>query len=522
MLKIVKAGLIISRVNYFCTRMNKRLIILLGTVMGLVLLSLISVQINWIRNAYIVKEQQFDQMVHQALNEIVNVIAREETYGLMMDELNPGLSQSRNRNYQLSASDTLNNLGYEVHFEANTPNASQSDSVIESMQKNTIRDWQQAQKHQMMEQRRQYLNSLITRILSHNPNIEERLSKNELAAISSEVLMDFGIDADFEFAVLKWNNNIAFKSENFNPNEVSSIYRVRLYPDDFSAESNYFDIYFPDKRNFIFRSLAFIGISSGVLTLLIVFTFAFTLYVIFRQKRLSDIKTDFVNNMTHELKTPISTISLASQMLGDNSIPSEAKNLGRISKIIKQESKRLGYQVEKVLQIAAIDKGNLTLNKRNIDIHELIENVTGNFLIQIENSGGLLIPSLHAEKFMVKADPVHLTNVISNLIDNAIKYTPENPEIFIETRNIDDYVQVSVKDNGIGISRNNQKRVFERFYRVPTGNVHNVKGFGLGLNYVKKIIEIHKGSIEVESEPGNGTTFSFRLPLKTQNSYARN
>ncbi|HBH47841.1 MAG TPA: sensor histidine kinase, partial [Bacteroidales bacterium] len=154
--------------------------------------------------------------------------------------------------------------------------------------------------------------------------------------------------------------------------------------------------------------------------------------------------------------------------------------------------------------------------------HELIENVTGNFLIQIENSGGLLIPSLHAEKFMVKADPVHLTNVISNLIDNAIKYTPENPEIFIETRNIDDYVQVSVKDNGIGISRNNQKRVFERFYRVPTGNVHNVKGFGLGLNYVKKIIEIHKGSIEVESEPGNGTTFSFRLPLKTQNSYARN
>lgn len=472
--------------------------------MALVLLSLITVQINWIRNAYVVKEQQFDQMVHQALTDITNIISREETYQKIQDELSIKGAIEKN---------LINTNGNRL-FDSLGPQNTSPQSNIQSDFIETDR--------QLIEEKREYINRVITEMLSRPPSIEERISANEIEAITNETMLDYGIDISFEFAVIKPTNFFALKSENFNPKENSSVYRVRLYPDDFTPQSNYLDLYFPQKRNFIFRSLAFIGISSGVLTILIVFTFAFTLYVIFRQKRVSEVKNDFVNNMTHELKTPISTISLASQMLGDNSIPDEAKNLGRISGIIKQESKRLGYQVEKVLQIAAIDKGNFTLNVKRMNLHELIENVTSNFHIQIDSKNGLLIPSLHAEETDVMVDQVHMTNVISNLLDNAVKYTPNNPEIFIETRNINEFLQVRVKDNGIGISKANQKKIFDRFYRVPTGNVHNVKGFGLGLNYVKKIVEMHKGTIEVESEPEKGTSFIFRIPFINNTYHGRN
>lgn len=481
--------------------MNKRLIVILGMVMALVLLSLITVQINWIRNAYIVKEQQFDQMVHQALNDISNIISREETYQQAVTEFS---KQNILNNYfagktAISDSTTKNTIGTASAGAATRQTVSSDEDY-----------------------KRQYINEVVTAMMQESPDIEDRLSPNEIEAIANETLLDYGININFEFAVVESNASYIFKSAQFNPQDIFSIYRVRLYPNDFTSQSNYLDIYFPLKRNFIFRSLAFIGISSGVLTLLIVFTFAFTLYVIFRQKRVSEVKNDFVNNMTHELKTPISTISLASQMLGDTSIPNEAKNLTRISGIISQESKRLGYQVEKVLQIAAIDKGSFTLNVKRMDMHELIETVISNFTIQIESKGGLLIPSLHADTTEAMVDQVHMTNVVSNLLDNAVKYTPNTPEILIETQTINGFLTVKIKDNGMGISKINQKKIFDRFYRVPTGNVHNVKGFGLGLNYVKKIVEMHKGTIEVESEVGKGTSFIFRIPLITNTYHGRN
>ena len=494
--------------------MNKRLIILLGLVMGLVLLSLITVQINWIRNAFMVKEKQFDQMVHQALTEVSNKIAQEETYQIVLDEIYAEIATQQA--YSKLATDSIftgnkqkNNLETAV---------TQNDTLLENLKRNLKNDQSEVQQKLLLE-KQQYLNEVLSRMLTYTPEIEQRLNSNEVEAISNETFLDYGIDITYEFAVIKWNNFIAFQSPEFNPEEQTSIYRVRLYQDDFAKQPNYLDVYFPNKKNFIFRSMAFIGISSGVLTILIVFTFAFTLYVIFKQKRLSEIKNDFVNNMTHELKTPISTISLASQMLGDNSIPNESKNLDRISKIIKQESKRLGYQVEKVLQIASIDRGNLKLNLKTSDLHDVIENVASNFNIQVDAKGGLLIPSLHAETSEVKIDPVHMGNVISNLLDNAIKYTRVTPEILIETQNVGTDIRVSVKDNGIGISRANQKRVFERFYRVSTGNLHDVKGFGLGLNYVKKIIEMHNGVIDIDSEPGTGTTFNFTIPLKNHHKH---
>jgi len=218
--------------------------------------------------------------------------------------------------------------------------------------------------------------------------------------------------------------------------------------------------------------------------------------------------------MTHELKTPISTISLASQMLSDRSIPEEQKNLGQIARIIQTESKQLGFQVERVLQMAIFDHGELKLKQEELDLHDIIESVAQNFLLEIDKREGLLEFSPEAENALVVGDLMHMTNVISNLIENAMKYTANTPEIRISTRNEDGLVVVSIADNGIGIGKEDQKRIFDKFYRVPTGNVHSVKGFGLGLNYVKLIIEQHNGTIRLKSEPNKGSQFDIQLPLQ--------
>jgi two-component system phosphate regulon sensor histidine kinase PhoR len=251
-------------------------------------------------------------------------------------------------------------------------------------------------------------------------------------------------------------------------------------------------------------------------------SFTLAVFIMFRQKRLSEIRSDFVSNMTHELKTPISTISLASQLLGDKSIPAEVKNADQIAKIITEECRRLGNQVEKVLQTAVFDKGKLRLRLGEVNVHEIITGVMETFSIQVKSRCGKITASLKADEFKLQADQVHITNLLSNLLDNAIKYCSRNPEIMVETCSIKDYLVISVSDNGIGISKNDQKRIFEKFYRVPTGNIHAVKGFGLGLSYVKMIAEEHQGYVEVESEVYAGSTFNVYLPVKEMENHAKN
>jgi signal transduction histidine kinase len=219
--------------------------------------------------------------------------------------------------------------------------------------------------------------------------------------------------------------------------------------------------------------------------------------------------------MTHELKTPISTISLASQMINDSSIPAESKNMKNISRIIEDESKRLGYQVEKVLQMAIFDRGKLKLKLKQADMNDLVLSVINNFTIQVDKLGGSIAGELNAANSLVNIDTVHFTNVISNLVDNAVKYSPETPDILIATENRNGRLLIRVRDKGIGFKKEDQKRIFEKFYRVPTGNVHNVKGFGLGLSYVKKIVEEHDGTISLKSELNKGSEFEISLPVKS-------
>ena len=253
---------------------------------------------------------------------------------------------------------------------------------------------------------------------------------------------------------------------------------------------------------------------SIVFIIIIVFSFYYTVSTIFKQKKLSEIKNDFISNMTHEFKTPISTISLACEVLSDKTVEKSPERVSNYIKMIGDENKRLSLLVENILQTAILDKGQLKLKIQSIDIHLLIEQTITNIKLQVENKDGEITTKLEAKKSIINADRVHVTNIIFNLIDNALKYSDQKPKIIISTRSDEEGVFISIHDNGIGISKENQKRIFDTMYRVSTGNIHTVKGFGLGLSYVKAVVEKHGGSISVDSELGKGSTFTIFLPFE--------
>jgi len=359
---------------------------------------------------------------------------------------------------------------------------------------------------------------IVKRMLVEEEQLIHKVSSAQMESLLTQKLSERGVNMYFEYAVYEEGKKPIHQSENFNEYEDCKYFRSSLFPGNVFNPSSYISVYFPDEREHFRKSMGMMGGSSLLITLFIITMFSLTLFIIFKQKRLSEMKNDFVNNMTHELKTPISTISLASQMLNDRSIPDEQKNLGQISRIIQAESKQLGFQVERVLQMAIFDHGELKLKSQEVDLHDVIETVAQNILLQLDRRNGKLEFLPEAETAVVHGDLMHLTNVISNLLENAMKYTSRTPEISIATKNENFQVVISVSDNGIGISKENQKRIFDKFYRVPTGNVHNVKGFGLGLSYVKLIVEQHGGDISLKSELNKGSRFDIHLPLQEQNS----
>lgn len=280
------------------------------------------------------------------------------------------------------------------------------------------------------------------------------------------------------------------------------------------APSNKLLLYFPNEKSFVVRQLWKLLIISVFLFIVIILSFTFSIHIINRQKKLSVMKNDFINNMTHEFKTPISTIALACEALKDEDLKKSSEIYNNYIGVINEENNRLKSMAEQILQTAIIDKGQLKLKKTVVDVHELILSAVTSKEMIAEKKGGQIEMQLKAEKSILKADDVHLTNVFINLIDNALKYTIQTPYIIINTINRDNSILIRVQDNGVGISKSNQKKIFEKLYRVPSGDIHDFKGFGLGLNYVKSIIELHKGHIFVDSELGKGSTFTIRLPLK--------
>ena len=353
---------------------------------------------------------------------------------------------------------------------------------------------------------------VVDQIMNEPGPIDNRIIPVQFYLSIKNELKRRGIDLDFEFAIRRPDNSIFFKSPGFETYTKSKIFQMQLFPGDLESKKSFVTVYFPNDRKFLYKSLGWMGSSSILLTFIIIIVFSLTLYIIFRQKKLSEMKTDFVNNMTHELKTPISTISLASQMIKDTSLVRDKKNMDHLSKVIDDETKRLGFQVEKVLQMAIFDRGKILLKKNRMDLHRLIANIRDNFSLQIQNKNGRIDLDLRSDEPNVSIDELHFTNVLSNLIDNAIKYCSKEPRIRIGTLTEKGGIMITVEDNGTGISKENLKRIFDKFYRVPTGNIHNVKGFGLGLSYVKKIVEEHGGNIHAESQINKGTKFRIWLP----------
>ena len=518
--------------------MNKKRIATLIGLISIAVFGLIAVQGFWIKQAYRLKEQQFHQLIKNAITVVSNKLQEDETVNQIKKEIyafhqdsfqknapitfNPYAANSEQSKSQLKGEDP--NFYVNSKVTITSQGGMLSDSIwyqqefyseIQS-QKVSERKNIQTQLSKQVDDQMQFIKRIYDKMMKPGRKFQERTSSTELGGLIKSQLYSNGISLPFEYAVLDEKRDIVMHSGSFDKNTQARLFGGAISSNDLVSSPNILVLYFPSERNFLLKSLGYMGASSALLTLVILITFGYTIYVILRQKKLTEIRNDFVNNMTHELKTPISTISLASQMLNDTTIPNNMKNIDHLSRVIHDESKRLGYQVEKVLQAAIFEKGNMNLKIRRLDVHELINTVVKNFIIQVKNRNGQIIKNLDAEYAVVNIDEVHFANVLLNLLDNAIKYCKGQPNITVNTLNKKNYIAIIVEDNGIGISKENQKRIFEKFYRVPTGNVHNVKGFGLGLSYVKKVVDEHNGKISIESELNVGTKFEILIPVAKQ------
>jgi len=338
-----------------------------------------------------------------------------------------------------------------------------------------------------------------------NPFLLESLLKNEF--------VERNIKIDFEYVIYDcFTDSIVFGDYVSLDDQEQDQLQSKSYNMQWDRDGHYFGVYFPSKQSYIMNEMGIWLFSSSIILVIIIF-FAYTISIILKQKRLSEIKNDFINNITHEFKTPISTISLSADVLLGSNIAQEPERLKNYAGIIKEENNRLKNQVDKVLQLATLDKDKLRLEDEEIDLHELILASAKSFGLIVKERNGEIICNLLAEKHVFFGDRIHITNTLHNLIDNAIKYAPEKPKVEIATNYYNGAIEISVRDNGIGIPKEGQKYIFEKFYRVPTNNIHDVKGFGLGLNYVKTIVEAYAGSVKLISKENEGSTFVIKLPL---------
>ena len=462
--------------------MNQQRIILLSSLAGIVLIGLVYLQLNWVKSALLIKEAAFSNEMHRVfvdvlkkINHLENELRKEQIVNYFAKTNNSTITKAPNQVQEA----VYQHGNMQVTFKTNLPGTSQVPSFL----------------HSPLYEKPDFACKMIDSI------IKTELKQNN-------------IEIKYEFNVLNgYSNTYLFKNSIINFKELQSkAFVFPLLSNDF-VHQMYLTVYFPNERGFLLWSLSFMLLASGLLIISIIFIFSYTISTIIKQKKLSEMKNDFINNMTHEFKTPISTVSLACQALTDKDMDKTQELYDVYIGIIQDENKRLGTMAEKILQTAIIDKGELMLKLEWLNLHDVINEVTKSFELQINQRGGRIVLKLNAPKNIIKADAMHIKNIVFNLLDNATKYSADVVDICIETEQDGDCMLLKVSDKGIGISKANQKRIFEKLYRVPTGNIHNVKGFGLGLSYVKAIVDKHHGRIDVESQPQKGSTFFVRIPF---------
>lgn len=502
-------------------------------LMSAALIGTIILQAYWINWHITLEENRFNDVTLMSLNivaaKLENVEYEEETTLFIQPNRNDRFIAEISNNDGLLSSETKttsknvmeNGIAEKDAFghtegDENCDCDKCTNEKIEQFQRRK-REWDQRQ---------------IMRLIRPQPIVERIKLKNldtflkrEFSRVGIDLEYYYGVYSNEEKSFVIRNNHYIVEAagakvategpKESNTNLWNSKYNVEL----FSAENpspGKLVVYFPAKAGLVLRSIWKSLLSSILFTGLTLFCFAYTLRVIFQQKKISEMKTDFINNMTHEFKTPIATISLAADSITSPMISGNADKVRRFADIIKQENKRMNSQVEKVLQMALIDKRDFDLNIMLLDIHHVINQIISNASLRVEKKGGILKADLKAENPNIEGDLTHLSNIIHNLVDNAYKYSKDIPEISIHTRNVKDGLEVIVEDKGIGMSKEARKLIFDRFYRVHTGDLHDVKGFGLGLSYVKAIVMAHKGEINVKSELGKGSSFILYLPFKVE------
>lgn len=339
-------------------------------------------------------------------------------------------------------------------------------------------------------------------------------SDSEIHEIIEKTLNKNNIHQHFDYSIINIFKNPVSKSDGFREEDMANAYFLRLTPDN-SSQQEVLYLLVKEDKSYIIKQMSPLILASIIFTTIIILAFALTVRTIFNQKKISEIKSDFINNMTHELKTPLATISLAIDALTNNKVISDQDKIRYYSAMIKEENKRMNKQVEKILQAARLEKQDIKLTLQKLDAHEVIRKVTDNLILQVQEKRGTIDLKLYAPKHEIEADEVHFSNIIFNLLDNAIKYSKDEAlRITVETEaTSNNMLAIKISDNGIGMSKETQARIFEKFYRAHTGNIHNVKGFGLGLTYVKALVEAHEGKVKVDSLPGKGSTFTISLPL---------
>ena len=500
--------------------------------MALTFASLLTLQFTYIRTMGAMRAEQFDEAVQRSLSQVIHNLELDETARFLAEDMDEQekntfsvskLSDSSMEDDSDASLKTLSGVSTfssvleeedETSLGQNSPQVFISMGHGSNSLSKTSSKMQDAWRHRYLAQKG-LLEDVILRILyeANNRPIEQRIDFSKLEHYLAVELNNNGLtNIPFNFRVTDKTDNEVYRSKDLYVTP-KVFYKATLFPNDPGVQTGSVYLSFPTRKDYIINSLR-IYVPSILFSIVLLLVFGFTIIIIFRQKRLSDMKNDFVNNMTHELKTPISTISLAAQMLKDGDVGKTPSMLKHISGVIVDETKRLSFQVEKVLQVSLFERDRSNLTFKEVDLNEMLESVVTTFRLKVENFDGHIQLDLKALESEITADEMHLTNVFFNLMDNAVKYRSDRDlQLVVHTWNEKEQIHVSIEDNGIGIKKEHIKKVFERFYRVPTGNVHNVKGFGLGLAYVKKIVENHNGVIRVESEFNHGTKFIISLPL---------
>ncbi len=512
---------------------------------------IIVLQLYWINGAIKVRSNQFDGQVLDAINDVTGKIQLREAM-IILPKIFPDFDSSQRQHVDSVYSRRLARRhlhhAYSIHIakkykhiDENPFVSDQSDLNIhkpQSYSKHMIPPFELPEKmsgnsyqtdSDMADSARRLISKanaygraihrMIANYVSANLDIHKRLDKNVIDSLLHSELHHRGIDIPYQSAVMNMQNrNLDFMSAGGDTAKLRcSVYKSELFPEDYQPQPYYLTIFFPGKQFFVLKSIGLILPGSFLFMLIIIISCGFTIYTLLKQKKLSEMKNDFINNMTHEFKTPIATISLATDAIIDPRIMDDKEKLTRYALMIKEENTRMNLQVQNVLNAAIMDKGDFKLKLAPFNSGKSIEKLIERFRLQIADRKGRLNLRSEAENFMVFGDEIHFENLMNNLLDNACKYSIDAPVINVKAYNEDKNLVIEVEDHGPGMSRETQKKAFDKFYRLSTGNLHDIKGFGLGLSYAKAVVTAFHGTIDVMSELKKGSTFIIRLPLHIEN-----